>query len=289
MLRAVALVVLGASAGPWGELRIAGAGTFGSGSGLTSNSGAGSLTLEGYLHHRLLDDEAPLSLQPYLQRAGSIEASFAASGFSTDAPGFAEPFHGTSFGGELSVDAYTGQVLTLYGSASFSRDKTGGGFAGFPGSEYLLPRVTFGPGLRFGDTRITVGYTWAPTIQDGTYDGRGFGEAYLRITSVLARRFFLTLLGEIILSGGLGSIDVALFPWRTFGFTAGFEFAQGAIFYDTRRVYRRWQASGGLNWWITPRAGLGLEYRFIHTEALEGPASPFDTHRISLAFGLRLD
>jgi hypothetical protein len=289
MLHALAVVVLGASAGPWGELQFEGAGTYASGLSLSSWGGMGTVAVDAYLHHRLVEDDAPLSLQPFLQRTGSIEGSFSGSGFSTDRPGFVEPFHGTSFGGSFAIDGYTGEVLALYGSASFFRATTGGGFAGAPGAEYLLPSVTVAPGLRFGDTRINVGYTWAPTIHDGTYDGRGFGEVYLRINSVIARRVLLSLLGEVILSGGLGSVALAVFPSRMIGISAAVEFAQGAIFYDSRNVYARWQPSAAVSWWITSRVSLGLEYRFIHTEPVDSPGVPYDTHRIGLTLAARLD
>lgn len=202
---------------PTGDLQIGGAGSYGTGQGRTSASGLGTVSLSAFLHHRLLDDDAPLSLQPYLQRTGSVQASVLASGFSTDGPGLSEPYHGTTFGGSLSVDAYTGQVLTLSAAASFYRATTGGAYPGFPGSESLLPRAEFAPGIRVGDTRVSLGYRYAPTITDGSYDGRGFGELFLRFTTVAARRVYLSVLGELILSGGRGRLDVECSPPACWG------------------------------------------------------------------------
>ncbi len=79
-----------------------------------------------------------------------------------------------------------------------------------------------------------------------------------------------------------------MFPSRVLGLGASFEFAQGAIYYDTRSVYRQWQPSASVSWWVTSSAGLALEYRFIHSEPVDGPGIPFDTHRIALALGFRL-
>ena len=287
MLGLVALAVLGAAPGPWGEFGIAGSGSYGSGGGLTSYSGMGLLTLSGFLHHRLHDDDSPLSLQPYLQRASSLGGEVSASGFSTDGQGLPEPYHGTTFAGSVSLDAYTGPVLTLFASAEFARVTTGGGFVA--GSVYLLPRATFGPGLRFGDTRLTLGYEYAPTIKDGTYDGRGFGELYLRITTVFGGRLYVSALGEVILSGGLGLLELAVFPSTTFGLGASMRFAQGAIYFDSRQVFRQWEPAFSLTWWVTPRGALGIGYRFTHSEPVDGGGTPFDTHQFSLAFAFRLE
>ncbi|HET6981422.1 MAG TPA: hypothetical protein VFI53_04735, partial [Myxococcaceae bacterium] len=77
MLGTVALLLLGASStGAWGEFQLSAAGSHTTSAGsLSSWGGSGSLFLSGFLHHRLFDDDDPLSLQPYLQRTGSIEGT----------------------------------------------------------------------------------------------------------------------------------------------------------------------------------------------------------------------
>jgi hypothetical protein len=152
-----------------------------------------------------------------------------------------------------------------------------------------LPRATFGPGLRFGDTRLTLGYEYAPMIKDGTYDGRGFGELYLRITTVFAGRVYVSALGEVILSGGVGLLKLAVFPTTTLGLGASMRFAQGAIYFDSRQIFRQWEPAFSWTWWVTPRGGLGIEYRFTHSQPVDGGGTSFDTHRISLGFALRLE
>ena len=57
-----------------------------------------------------------------------------------------------------------------------------------------------------------------------------------------------------------------MYPSRSVAISGTLEYAEGAIYYDTRDVYRRWQPSAGLSWWITPGFELGLEYRFIRSE-----------------------
>jgi hypothetical protein len=54
--------------------------------------------------------------------------------------------------------------------------------------EYVLPRAEIVPGVRRINARVTVGYLDPPTVANGTYHGRGPGEFYLRIDSVLFAR-----------------------------------------------------------------------------------------------------
>lgn len=287
MLRILLLAALGAD--PWGEAQVSGAGSYGSGNSSQTYTGLGSTSISTFLHHRLRDDDAPLSLQPYLQRAGAIGGSFSFSGFSTESPSFQSPYHGTTVGGTISLDAYPGGIFTLWASASFFYAHTDGSNLDNPGTEWLLPRVELGPGIRIDDTRMTVGYTYAPTITNGNYDGRGPGQFYLRVTTVIARRLYLSALGELILSGARGRLELELFPWRVLGLGAGIEYAEGALFYDSRGVYRQLQPSASLSWWVAWWLRLGLEYRFTHTEDVPGGGASVNTHRGLLALTFRLD
>lgn len=201
------------------------------------------------------------------------------------------PYRVDTVGGTVSVDAYPAGIFSLWVSASFFHVKDGGGNTGWQSIVWLLPRLEIGPGIRIDATRITLGYTYAPTIADGSYDGRGPGQLSLRTTTVLAQRVYLSVLGELILSGGRASLELGVFPFRSVAISGTFEYAEGAIYYDTRDVYRRWQPSAGLSWWITPAFELGLEYRFIRSEAVhDDPAgvTRVDTHRVALALVFRL-
>jgi len=290
MLRTLMVLALGANPGPWGELKVAGAGSYGTGIRLEEYTGAASVTLSGFLHHRLVEDDAPLSLQPYLQRAGAIEGSFSYDHFVTERGELSGPYRVDTVGGGVSL-AYPGGLFSLWVSASFFHVQDGGGNTGWQSIVWLLPRLEIGPGIRIDATRMTLGYTYAPTITDGSYDGRGWGQLYLRISTVLAERVYLSVVGEFILSGGRGGLEVAVFPSRSVGITATFEYAEGAIYYWARNVFRQWQPSAGLSWWVTPSVGLGLEYRFIHSELVDDEPqglNTVNTHRIALAFRIRL-
>jgi hypothetical protein len=134
MLHMVLLVALGADPGAWGEAQVSGAGSYGSGPSIQIYSGLGSASISAFLHHRLRDDDAPLSLQPYLQRTGSIGGPFSVSGSSTESPNYPQPYKGTTIGGEFSLDAYPGEMFTLWASASFFRSQTSGGTRRAPAS-----------------------------------------------------------------------------------------------------------------------------------------------------------
>jgi len=231
----VALVVLGAS-GPWGEMGIGGIGSFSSSNGEDAHGGRGNVGFAVYLHQRLIEDGAPYALQPYLQRSGWVAASVSASAFSSDVTGYPEAYAGNALGGSLSIDSYPRHgAFTLWVSASFARSSTSGPSPG-AASTYLLPRAGIAPGLRFGDTRVNLGYRYAPTIADDVYDGRGFGEPFLSVDHVVARKVSISGLVQLILSGARGTLDIAFYPTRALGLGASFEYAEGAIYDDSHTV-----------------------------------------------------
>jgi len=242
MLQTLMILALGAPPGPWGEFQLGGAGSYGTGIGLEEATGAASVALSGFLHHRLVEDDAPLSLQPYLQRAGAIEGSFSYDHFVTDRVELSGPYRIDTVGGAVSLDAYPGGLFSLWISASFFHVQDGGGNNGWQ-------------------------------------------------SIVFAERVYLSLLGELILSGGRGSLEVSVFPARSVGLHAALEYAEGAIYYWGHDVFRQWQPTAGLSWWITPSVGLRLEYRFIHSELVDDDPpglNTINTHRVALTFRSRL-
>lgn len=208
-----------------------------------------------------------------------MTGSFAVGGLSTESPGFQAPYQSVNVGGTISLDAYLGELFTVWTSVSFAYAHAQGADSTKNGVERLLPRVELGPGVRLDDTRLTLGYTYAPTITDGSYDGRGLGQLSVRVSTVIARRLSLSALGELILSGGRARLELAVFPSRVLGLGAAFEYAEGALHYDSRAPYRQWEPSASVSWWITWWLGLGLEYRFTHTELVRGIGTSVGTHR----------
>jgi hypothetical protein len=160
MLRTLVVLALGANPGPWGELKVGGAGSYGTGIRLEEYTGAASVTLSGFLHHRLVEDDAPLSLQPYLQKAGAIEGSFSYDHFVTERGELSGPYRMDTVGGRVSLDAYPGGLFSLWVSASFFHVQDGGGNSGWQSIVWLLPRLEIGPGIRIDATRMTPGYTY---------------------------------------------------------------------------------------------------------------------------------
>jgi hypothetical protein len=72
------------------------------------------------------------------------------------------------------------------------------------------------------------------------------------------------------------------------GLGATIEYAKGALSYDSHSVYGQWQASLSLSWWITWWLGLGVEYRFTHTEQVFGSGS-VNSHRGAATLAFRLN
>ena len=235
---------------------------------------------------RVEDDESPLSLQPYLQRASTAWFQLLAEAFSVDVPAASEPYSGSglgaSIGGERTID-----VLVLSAAASFERIETHA--PGGPDVTYLLPTLQLAPGLRFGDTRILLGYRAAPIIRDGTYDGRGWGELFLELTHVAARTVQLDALGQTLLGGGRGVFAIHVSPTPELQLGGSFEIAQGALFFDTDARARRIQGGFDVSWWLSRAWRLELAYRLVGTRPADAPDTPQTVeHRLGVGVGVRM-
>lgn len=282
---AVALLLVATSGSYASELGLSLSGELAKLPGFDSRDGTAGLGIT-MLPGRVVDDDTPLSLQPYLQRASAVGMAFSATGFSTQGTGpVAGTFSGNTLVAGLDGDAYLGGLFTLRASAALGRSGTLGARAP---SEYWLPRASLAPGLRFGDARFELGYRYAPTIANGKYDGRGWGELFLRATHVAARSVRLVVEGDLILHGASAGVTLNLYPVPTFQIGGSLSYAEGAIYFDTDRVYRRWRPGVDISWWFTRRSRIELEYTFEHTAPVNPDVGlPVDGHRLTLGLLVR--
>src|SRR5256885_1983450 len=230
--------------------------------GRTSRSGAAELSMTWYAE-RIVDDGAPISLLPYLQRASTIHLSAAGAGFTTTDPGWPSGFDGNTLTATASVNRYLEHWLAMTASASIARSATTGPFPTTPSPSYVLPRASMGAALRWRDMRIDAGYRWAPTIRDGNYDARGWGRAFLGVESAVERALFLDLQTTTLPSGAevQGSFNYYYTPRFQLG--GSLAFSRGQIYFNETGIYSRIVPGGDLSWWFTPRLRALAAYGFF--------------------------
>jgi len=254
--------------------------------GRTSRNGTGRLSMTWY-SERLFDDGSPLSLQPFLQKVSAFGAELSGGGFSTSDPGWPSSYTGDWFAAAASVDHYLDRTFAIAAAASVERSETSGPVAAAFNPTYVLPRISAGPGLRFGDTRFDVGYRYAPVIRDGEWDSRGWGRVYAGVDSVIARTLLLSLDASTLPSGARAAAGFNFYYTPRFQLGASFSFERGQIYFDEERVYTRLSPQADTSWWFTPRLRALASYRFLHTTSDAGTVA-IDEHRFTAALAVRL-
>jgi hypothetical protein len=127
--------------------------------------GSGYFSIVVYPQRALVDDDAPLTLQPFLQRLTSV-------GFDASVGGSQN--YGTGVVGSTFIEATASAFADVYVTRHLILDATFGferlasssvvinGVTAPGGSIYQLP-ITAGIGGRFADTRIDLAWTVTPT------------------------------------------------------------------------------------------------------------------------------
>src|SRR5262245_35244367 len=193
--------------------------------------GRGGLGVDVYLH-RLVDDDAPPSLQAYLQRTPLLQVD-AGGGGSRASWKDPVPSHSTAQGwASVSISGYAGW---LYAAAhvgvdyvsSHSRLYTigGGGTSDSSGTSIAIP-VDAALGVRWRDTLITAGWGVSPT-RSGPNDMLGdfrvpfWGGARASVTTVLRRQLELDAGVSVLENGAAAGGEATLYLRRRLGLIAG--------------------------------------------------------------------
>ena len=238
---------------------------------------------------RLVDDGSPLSLQPFLQRVSTLGAELSGGGFSTSDPGWPRSYTADWVSAAAAVDQYLDRKFAIAATASVERFETSGPVAGALNPTYVLPVISAGPGLRLRDTRIDVGYRYAPVVRDGDWDSRGWGRVYAAVDSLIARTVLLSIDTSTLPSGARASAGFNYYYTPRFQLGGSFSVESGRIYFNDEGVHTRLSPQAETSWWFTPRLRALASYRFVHTTGDPGNATfAIDEHRITAALSVRL-
>jgi hypothetical protein len=244
------------------------AGTF---VGLPSSNGnrAGGTFEVTHFFDPVVDDGAPRSLQPFLQRASTVNGGFEAGGFITRNP-FAGsggvPSNATdrtdkSFGVALGVDAYVTRWLALTAGLGYTYDVlhdvgTDDATHGFTGAA--------GVGFRVADARFDVSYSFAADKMNGSFTSLRWGTLQASAYVVFARRFTLSAFGNAIERGGTGGGELGWYATQNLGFFLGGSGERGVLFTNDA-IANQFTADASLSCWVVPRVQLSAAYTFTYT------------------------
>ena len=218
---------------------------------------------------RVRDDDAPLSLQPFLQRVARFTVAAGA------AVGFSYPFSederspsAQSFGGPMihtSIDGYVGRYVYLAAGVGYQFEHRWSDASAT--DDLHEPSLDVAVGVRVGDVRVAA-------TADGTYvshngDGIFWGNVGLRAHAVSHRHIELDGGAALLLypaknGRGFGaSADLSATYWikRRLGLGCGAFYRLG--FATPFGIQTDTQGGGFLSmkWWMSPHSGLSLTFR----------------------------
>jgi hypothetical protein len=254
----------------------------GDGTMLGGSAGAG-LTLFG---HRVVDDDAPLSLQPYLQYAATFHVDGGGGGFrfSRDAGSTLPGNDSTNGYADVSASGYLDR--TIYGALSFGvRDRSDS----VNNLTTLSLPLTLSGGVRFGDVRLAIGWGIAPTrYGDDVFKVPFWGGAYAQVYAVVHRRLSLDATVAVIDGGASASGGAWIYLMRRFSVGVSVHGSHGHNG-DLGFTSDHAGADVGFTAWTGPRFAIAIDYSFDwgHWSYANGTSEDDYTSVIDLSFRLR--
>jgi hypothetical protein len=244
--------------------------------GALGGRGYGSFEVSRYLSP-LVDDDAPRSLQPFLQRASHVSALVAGSGFVTLFPGSSVGPGGKrsdevlAFG--VGADVYVTRWLALTGLLGHSLDALHDDVAGVDQTGHSFS-ASAGFGLRAGDVRFDAAYTFGASLGDAGWAKLRWGSFQGTLTAVINRRFALVPWGRALQGGGGGGIGVDVYPTQNLGVHASGYGERGELYSASDTIENRYSGRAGLSYWLTPRVRLAAFYQFTLLDTPSTPGAP---------------
>lgn len=246
----------------------------------SSHGGGAGLTLTIYAQHPLVDDDAPYSLQPFLQRAGIVwlQADGGATGVDDDLAGNSA---NSSYGGaEAGFDLYVHRMVALNASFHVLGSHTDGQTLG--SGDRLELDGHAGIGLRFGDARLDLGYSLGGTHTRFGWGPIYYGGVHLGANLVIARQLAFTAGASVIDGGLIVSVQLLAFFTRkvgvVFGLSGGGANRDGTTFATAGGTV-------GVTGWFSRH--LGLAFRYTPTWS-NGPGDGIIFHSFSVAVTSRV-
>ncbi|MGZ3406425.1 MAG: hypothetical protein ACXVAN_08295 [Polyangia bacterium] len=218
---------------------------------------------------RLRDDDAPPTLQPFLQRVGELHIDGGGGGFTVSQPSNSTLPDRVGHSGYFDLAAWGYAQRFLYGYAHFGvsyssvTDTVPLGLA-FPNSvtatTLALP-VEIAGGVRAGDVRFTAGWSVTPTrVNDADFSVPFWGHVRINADAVVRRRLALDAEADLLDGGAGASGGATLYLARRFGLGA---LVRGSHEHPGNSLIRD-HAGAGLSFeaWATPRVAVALSYSF---------------------------
>jgi hypothetical protein len=230
----------------------------------SGNQLTGSLGLTHYLQP-LVDDGAPRSLEPYLQRTSTLSLGANAGGWTTNQSNPTTFTFGDTFGGaSAGFNVYANPTLAFTGSFAYGYDVARADMQPDQASHSFTG--SGGIGLRFGDTRLDAAYTFSARDTNGTFTPLRWGTATLSVTTVIARRFYGYAWGQALQSGGGGGLQLEIHPDRDLGIYVTGSGKRGEIFDNDEVIADSFGATAGVAYWVSPSVRIEAAYNFNYTE-----------------------
>lgn len=150
---------------------------------------------------------------------------------------------------------------------------------------------SLGIGVRAGDARFDLSYTFAANDVAGTFAPLRWGSARLSGFIVIDRRFTLGPSGRLFQGGAEGSLDLGFYATPEFGLLLGGFGERGELFSDPI-VATRYGGDAGLSYWVNTSARVSAFYVLTFTDLAPQASVAYSSHEVdhqlSLALELRL-
>ncbi len=245
-----------------------------------SGSGGAGVTL---YPRPLVDDDAPLSLQPFLQRLTTLRLSVGAGGFdTTQSQPYVGERIGTNASAQANADVYVTRHFIAGLSAGLGWSRTRDQYPASPTviHDYYSIPLALWAGARFRDTRIDLTWSVSPLSSDGAWQVPYWYGVSLSVRSVIQRYVDLYLNVHAIELGAAGTIQLGVYPSRRFGVFAAFSASGGKIYFNEAGTFDRFGGSLGFSLWSSRHFGASFSYQPTWTS---GPTES-TAHVFSLEF-----
>lgn len=265
-------------------------GHFGQGDFYGGWQGSGSGGATWFLRRPVVDDGTPFALQSYLQRLDRLALGFGGSGFSARDDLTLYEHRGNSLSSSLAGQFYVGDLI-LGGELYYSRlgdVQAPAPSTGQTGEERHTTQVWYPElvlGLRHEDTELVGEYRLKSYYDDGIRRSLGWGQATLRLRSVLEREISWHVEAYTLVDGGGADFDVEFFSRQDLGVWFSGYFEEGRIYANSSTDYERLGVSLGLGWWSSDSVELQFSLAFS-TAKRTVPST--DTHHRDRKRGHRL-
>jgi hypothetical protein len=233
----------------------------------------------------VIDDDAPPTLQAYLQRTGALSLSGGGSRFTYNYDHDFAPLDRTGGNATIGMDGYFGRTKSFYGGARFTFNYSDDHFRDRSTSVTTISfPIAVTLGVRFGDVRVRAEWQVSPQkVNDAGVQVAYWYNLSLWGYGVVRRKVEWTV-GAIALEQGFGGeLDAVVWLGRRLGLSAQLfaSHERSSVSATTREL-----AGGtiGLTAWFTGRFGLRTFYSPEWISFHDGP-NPNESrlaHTISL-------